>query len=342
LKVALICDTHFGVRNDSRRFLDYFTRFYREVFFPYLEEHDINQVVHLGDLVDRRKFINYNTARVMREEFLERLPYTMIMCGNHDVTYRDTNQLNALRELIEDPDIVVFQDPDEWQIDGVPVLVLPWINRENGEEAYRLIRESKADVVFGHLELKGFEHDRGSVMEHGMDPGLFSRFDQVFSGHYHHKSSIKNVHYLGAPYEITWMDHDDPRGFHVWDTETRELEFVQNPLTMHQKLKYSDDLPLVDPEEMRDKIVKLIVKSREDSLRLDKHVRDLEGVGCEVQVVDAHLNMDVLDELAEVEGVGDTLDVLNRYVEGLPDDVDKGALGGLLREVYKEAVDRQC
>ena len=72
MKIALLNDTHFGARNDSPAFLDYFMRFYNEIFFPYLKENNIKTLVHLGDVVDRRKFINFKTAHTFREEFMHR------------------------------------------------------------------------------------------------------------------------------------------------------------------------------------------------------------------------------------------------------------------------------
>ena len=54
MKIALLNDTHFGCRNDSPHFVQYQSRFYDEVFFPYLKEHNIKTLIHLGDVVDRR------------------------------------------------------------------------------------------------------------------------------------------------------------------------------------------------------------------------------------------------------------------------------------------------
>ena len=73
MKIALITDTHWGARNDSAIFANFFSKFYDNVFFPYLDEHNIKTCIHLGDVVDRRKYINFKTANDLRENFVERL-----------------------------------------------------------------------------------------------------------------------------------------------------------------------------------------------------------------------------------------------------------------------------
>ena len=91
MKIALLNDTHFGCRNDSPAFIEYQNKFYDEVFFPYLIENNIKTLVHLGDVVDRRKFINHNTAHNFRVKFWDRLDDldidTHIIIGNHDTYY---------------------------------------------------------------------------------------------------------------------------------------------------------------------------------------------------------------------------------------------------------------
>ena len=59
VKIALLNDTHWSARGDSQIFLDYFMKFFDDVFFPYLKENDINTIVHAGDFMDRRKFVNF-------------------------------------------------------------------------------------------------------------------------------------------------------------------------------------------------------------------------------------------------------------------------------------------
>ncbi len=103
MKIALLNDTHFGARNDSPIFDDYFHKFYNDIFFPYLKEHNIKTLIHLGDIVDRRKFINFRIAHNFRHKFLQRLwdekIDTHILIGNHDIYFRNTNKVNAIKEL---------------------------------------------------------------------------------------------------------------------------------------------------------------------------------------------------------------------------------------------------
>ena len=98
MKVAVITDTHWGARNDSQAFMDYFRKFYEEIFFPTLQEQGIDTIIHMGDVVDRRKFINWKTVYQMREMFFdvcyERNINLHLVTGNLDTYFRNTNQVN--------------------------------------------------------------------------------------------------------------------------------------------------------------------------------------------------------------------------------------------------------
>lgn len=341
MKIVLITDTHWGVRGDSPLFVEYFTRFYREQFFPYLKEHNIKEVVHLGDLVDRRKYITYTTANVMRQEYLvpsqELGLKTSIIIGNHDTFYKDTNEINAIREIVMGREgFTIYSNPEYAEFDGLKALMLPWICTDNQEKSLSMIGSNSAKVIFSHLELAGFEMSKGQLMEHGMDADLFKKYKAVYSGHYHHKSSKNNIHYLGAPYEMTWVDYKDPKGFHVLDTDTLKLEFIQNPLRMHEKIHY--DGSKVDKVE--GKIIKVIVHERADTKKFDTFVKSIGDA--DVKIIDEHLNFEP-DEVAkqlikqrEVE-VSDTLKILSDYVDNIDLNVDKKRLNKVLNELYVEA-----
>ncbi|CAB4182164.1 endonuclease subunit [uncultured Caudovirales phage] len=351
MKIALITDTHWGVRNDNVSFHDNSKKFLDDVFFPTLMSKGINHVIHLGDIVDRRKYINFLTAKRMREDFLyplENMGITLdIIAGNHDVYYKNTNEVNALRELIDGRyyNINIYTEATTvTQKDGTPILYVPWINDENRAGTLKEIHDTKSQIVLGHLELAGFHMYKGSTESHGDDPDLFGRFDTVCSGHYHHKSSIGNIHYLGSHCQFTWSDHGDPRGFHILDTETKELEFVANPYDMFAKIWYDDTTPGKEPENYdfkvaKDKFVKVIVSNKTDLYRFDKFIERIEQHGViDLQVVEDHLNLNLEGDEDIVNEAESTVEIFKKYIDQIDVGINKKKLESTIVSLYNEAL----
>jgi DNA repair exonuclease SbcCD nuclease subunit len=348
MKIALITDTHWGVRNDQLAFLDNNKRFIDEVFLPYLDANSIRTVIHLGDLVDRRKFLNINTAKRLRSDFIQPLHARGIrahlIIGNHDTYYKNTNSVNSIREFYEH-DFTIYESAAEVEFDGVPILFIPWICDDNREETLKLIGTTNAQIALGHLELAGFEMYRGSPVSHGDDRVLFDRFDLVCSGHYHHRSTAGNIHYLGSHAEFTWSDYDDPKGFHILDTETREVAFVENPFKMFRKVWYNDKDKT--SEEVMDRdfskyagaYVKLIVSNKDNPFVFDLFTTKLyEAQPLEVTIVEDHRNMDSIDEKDLLNEAEDTLTILSKYIGTIESNVDNKELDKLMRSLYNEAL----
>lgn len=349
MKIALITDQHFGARNDSLAFHDYFENFYLNFFFPYLEQNNIKLVVDLGDTFDRRKYINfYSLERCKKywfDQLLQRDYKLHCIVGNHCTYFKNTNTVNSPDLLLKlYSNITIHSAPSVVDIEGVKIVMMPWICQDNYTECYELMQATDAQILLGHLELKGFEMYKGSVIDHGHDTKSFEKFDVVCSGHYHHKSTRGNIHYLGAPYEMTWSDYDDARGFHIFDTETRELQFVQNPYKMFYRLWYDDRDQNIDYVIKQDftmyknTIVKVIVKNKSNPHIFDLYIDKLEKQDLvDLQVVDDHLNLNLEmddDILNEAE---DTISILNKYVEQIQKG-DHKQVSKLLQELYNEAL----
>jgi len=347
-QIALITDTHWGCRNDNPVFASHISKFYEEVFFPYLDENNINFIIHLGDIVDRRKYINFVTAKNLTNDFIEPIrrknKFLYALIGNHDTFYKTTNEVNSMDVLYGDrAGFTYISEPIELNLD-CKILMMPWICSENYERCMKMIQETDAQVLFGHLELSGFEMYKGSVIDHGYDPKLFEKFDVVCSGHFHHKSSKGNIHYLGAPYEMTWSDYDDPRGFHVFDTKTRELKYVENPNKIFHKVFYNDsdlkieDILETDVSQYNKCILKVIVKNKSNPHLFDVFVDKLEKAGvADLQIVDDHLNLNLEVDDDILKDAEDTLSLLNKYASQITKDKSK-ELKNLLQELYSEAL----
>ena len=225
MKVAIITDQHFGARKGSKYLHDYFEKFYNDVFFPYLEENKITTVVDMGDTFDNRRNIDLWSLEWAKEKYFNKLRDLGIkvhtIVGNHTAYYKDTNSINSVDLLLNEyENVIVYSEPTEIKLGKLKVLLLPWINSENYENTKNSIQKSTSKVVMGHLELNGFRATRGHMMEDGMDVDMFDKFERVYSGHFHTRSTNGKIFYLGNPYEMFWNDVNDTRGFTIFDTQT--------------------------------------------------------------------------------------------------------------------------
>lgn len=352
-KVLILTDTHWGVRNDSPVFLEYFKKTMDEFVLPFIREHNIKHVIHAGDLVDRRKYINVNTAHRLRHDFLNPLEEegveSHLIGGNHDEYYKDTYRVNALDEFVSGRyrNIKTYTTPTTITIDGFDFFLLPWITKEAEKDCYDAVEKSTASVCIAHLELDGFEMQKGMLSDHGWNHKLFGRFDYVFTGHYHHRSSRDNIHYIGALCEHIWSDYNDPRGFVVFDTESRDLWFYRNPFRIFHMVAYDDvknpdiieKINATDYSKYKDCYVKIVCVNKNNpyafDMLLDKLYKEQPADISIVEDVNSFIDNNVDDLVDEAQ---DTLTILDNYIQGLTLPVESDKMKHYMREIYAEAL----
>ena len=342
MKIALITDQHFGARKNSKLFHDFFLKFYNDVFFPTLKEEGITTIVDMGDTFDNRTGINFSSLKWAKDNYYDVLEsmgckvHTIV--GNHTAFYKNTNNVNAVDLLLREyKNVEVYSEPSEVTIDGLKLMFIPWINKENEETTFKLIQGSDCKVAMGHLELNGFRAHRGCIMDHGHEGELYSEFTKVFSGHYHTRSDDGRIYYLGNPYEMFWNDASDRRGFTIFDTETLEHFHVDNPYRLFYNIYY-EDTPhqLFDVSEYENKIVKVIVRKKTSTKDFEKFIDKLYACGvADLKVVENF----VIEESEEFEVFEseDTLSILNRYIQEAEISLDKSVIQNIMRETYQEA-----
>jgi DNA repair exonuclease SbcCD nuclease subunit len=300
LKIAIITDTHFGKGNDSLKHDDHFRKFYTDFFFPTIEREGVRVLRHGGDLYDRRRFINFDILNRSRGYFVD--PASSVFddiemaLGNHDIYVNESSALNGaslLTNHLKNFRIRSRAHVEMWG--GMKVLIIPWINKENEEETLELIKSTDAEYAFGHLDIHGFEMDKGQINKHGLDPSLFKKFKAVWTGHFHHKNAKDNIFYLGAPYEMTWADCDDEKGFYILDTDTAQMTYYRNPFTLYKKFYYDDVnneaaiYKLINECAMgfEQKFVKIIIENRTQHDLFDTIYKLINAAGVhELSIVD--------------------------------------------------------
>ena len=346
MKIAILTDTHCGIRNSSEVFLDNAEDFYTNIFFPECEKHGIKQILHLGDYYDHRKFVNFKALNQNRRVFLDQLRKNNMMMdiipGNHDTYYKNTNELNALKECLGHymNEIHIIMEPTVMQYGSLSMGLLPWICADNYKQSMNFIRDCKADWLGAHLELANFEMGRGIMAHSGMDPKLFKKFEQVLSGHYHTASQKDNIWYLGNPMEFYWSDAHDPKFFHILDTETRQIEKIRNTYTLFEKIVYNDKK--IDynnyNNNLSKKFVKVVVAEKTDPFTFDRFIDNIQNQDIyELKIAEnfsEFMGENVNDDEVNFE---DTTEIVDSYIEAVDTDLDKDKIKIQMRELMTEA-----
>ena len=340
MKIAIITDTHFGARKGSKHIHEYFEKFYTDIFFPSLEEHGIDTIIHMGDIFDSRKAIDLQTLewskRVVFEPLKKYKVYSIV--GNHDCYYKNTNFVNSPELLLQNyPNIKLYSKATEIKIGKRKILMLPWINCENYDSSLEILKKTTSKVVMGHLEVNGFRATRGHMMETGMDVNIFDKFEKVYSGHFHTRSNDGKIFYLGNPYEMFWNDVNDPRGFHLFDTETLTHTPINNPYKLFYNVYYEDTpYQTFDATEYNSKIVKVIVRKKTKPKMFEKFLDKLYSVGVqELKIIE---NFDIQEsEDFDIDEEENTISILNRYIEESEFDLDKNIIKGIFQDLYRQA-----
>jgi DNA repair exonuclease SbcCD nuclease subunit len=344
MKLGIITDTHYSFKKANKAFHDYFAKFYDDVFFPTLESRKIDIVIHMGDAFDNRKGVDYWALEWAKRNVYDRFRELGItvynIVGNHDTYFKNSNEINSVDILLKEyENVIPISKISEFNIDGFNALMIPWICNDNQEESFKKIKSTKAKVAFGHLELSGFEVFPGQKQEEGIGKEIFNKFDRVFTGHYHTRSDDGKIFYLGNPYQMFWSDVDDTRGFTIFDTETYEIERINNPHQIFYRIFYDDaEVQKNSITHLKDKIVKVVVRKKDDLLKFDKFIdKILKTNPLELKIVES---IDINDEDFDYDEneIEDTLTILNKYVQEVEFDLDKNIIKNLIKEIYQEAL----
>jgi len=344
-KIALITDQHFGLKNDDESFHEKFKEFYKNTFFPTLLKHNITRVIHLGDVFHSKRKIDAKTLKVAQTCFFDKLAWHNIeldvIVGNHDVYNVDDNILNTPRVLLYGsyPNINIYDTPTEVERFGEKLCFVPWINKHNFEDVLMMLNDTTAKYCFGHFEFKGFKFNKMTLSQHGMGTKLFKKFKSTFSGHYHSKSSKDDIHYLGAPTQHTWIDANEDKGFHIFDTETGEIEFIVNPYEIFKNVSFPPKEE-VDFEIYKNMFIRVYPNEVHSASDLQQYVKQIEQYASEVTIIENFRTLEFVDsdDSSDEEITIDDMDsIIKNYVVSI-DNIDHSSVYTILNKSYNEAI----
>lgn len=341
--IAILGDTHFGLRNSNPVFYYHYTKFYR-YFTNYLIENNIKTLIQLGDLFDSRKSINTQSLNVAKDIFFNPLAenniqlYTLI--GNHDAHFKESISVNSPELVLgEYSNITIFSKPSTITLNNITFDMIPWICKENQVEISEYIKNSKSKICCGHFEISDFLMYKDIPVKSGIDKSTFSHYELVLSGHYHTYSQQDNILYTGVPYEMTWQDYNDPKGFYVYDTELNKIEFIKNPFNTYYKFDYDEDKEIsLDDYDLENSFIKVNVVKKTNNTLYEEFIDDLYSrKHYDIKIHEPNLLV-TNDTTFKYVNEGDTLSLIINYIENSITPVEKESIKNIISELYMDAL----
>lgn len=348
-KILMISDIHFGVKNNSERYLEIIKDFFLKTLAKAIDTRNITDVRILGDLFDCRNHINVRTFNTVLEIFRwyesnQKNVHFKILLGNHDIYYKNRIDVNSLEILRGFKNVTIIDDIVKETINGKKIITFPWLVEESKTlHDFNAIcaGDEKFDLCLGHFEIKGFEISKGQFDDFGLEKGKFKNFKRVFTGHYHLRNTMNQISYLGCPYQITWGDYGDSKGIHIYDIDEGKTEFIENTdsptfikITIQDVL---DDSTLL--ERVKGNSIKIVIDKKYDEVDIVKSMTKIEGL--------APIKLDVENEFIEEVDENDDLDItmtdtlsfLSEYVKNikLEDNIEEKKLLSFLTELHQAA-----
>ena len=344
-KIAFVTDLHISAGKGEEIISNSQMKFFRKQFIPYLRANNINTIVMPGDIFDNRHAINVRSLHEAIDLFAEDLKDFDIhmICGNHDLFYKETTKVHSTRILSEMDHITVYNTISDINLLGLDILMVPWITDQ--EHFDSRIRATNAKVCVGHFDIKSFRMTKGYISDHGLEPEFFSKFDLTISGHYHFRD-IRNLsnggqlHYIGNAYHLNRNDSNDPdRGFAILETEDLSMQYINNTVsTKFMKIAFPEQFT---ESFVANNIIDVLVEYSDDfdQSALTEYLELMQSYKpvTPPKIVPSYKNDFIKEKTIDSDYIFTTIDkLLITYIETLDDLDDKDEVKDMLNELYTE------
>ena len=348
-RIWILGDMHLGIRANSMEWLDIQKDFYENQFIPTLKENvkpgDI--LVQVGDAFDNRQSINLKVLHYaidLFERLGEILP-THVICGNHDIWAKKSNEVTSIDTLKWIPNVAIYKDCQEFKWGGRNILLMPW-RRDTAHETETLAKYPHTDIVFCHSEVRGIKLNSKVTNLHGTDTNSYDNYTAVYSGHIHYRQRKGCLRMVGVPYQLTRSDMNNDKGFDLVDLETMEETFFENKRSPKFVKSYLTNLYNVQlgefKKEIENNFVDLFVPSHiATSNALSKFINKIQRIGRKIEPniyeQDTFVDRDLydIDEIEDLYKNYNILHLCTKYIDGMgKDDETKELIKDKIKKLH--------
>ena len=331
-------------------FLEQQELYFYSIFIPYLEKNNIKDVWILGDFFEHRKVLSIFTLN-KAVKFLKTLQdkniNTIMILGNHDVVYRNTNEFNSISPIFKSfSNIKIIDKFEVIKFDDINIGFISWINQDIRSECIDWIKTNNASILCGHFEINSFEIVKGVVCNNGLNQDLFEKYDKVFSGHFHIRANNGIIYYIGNPYQTNWGEYGFEKGFAVFNTIDKSVEFIENPTKIYETIVYNEQIDFLkfDFKYYTNKIVRIYSDPRKEKNKktLELFIEKLSSYVYSLELIeDKDVIVNNEDEDKELYQTADTIQLINQFLTSCEiNNLDKKQLQESIFEIYREAIEK--
>jgi DNA repair exonuclease SbcCD nuclease subunit len=207
------------------------------------------------------------------------------------------------------------------------IALFPYMKKEAIEKSLKSEELEGIKTAIVHWGIQGAKRNDWNVDTDGVPIEWLERFDQVFSGHYHYRNSIQNVHYIGSPFQHNFGEMGQEKGVLIFDTESKEISFEEitgTPKHYEVDVEFKDGKKLVkgDKEPSANDFVRIRVRGGSESA-MSFRKEDLK-LSCASVKIEREIEEKFHSRL-KVEDRHNILSLMEKYVDfvGFPGDKSK-------------------
>jgi 3',5'-cyclic AMP phosphodiesterase CpdA len=355
-RIIFITDTHFGIRNNSVEWIDIQEKYFFDWFIPKIKEmwRPGDCLVHLGDVYDSRQSLNLRVlnfgvsvfealSKIFKKEGI------YILCGNHDIYGKETNDVNSLVSLKWIPSVKIYQEPASMKMGNKTIFMMPW-RKDHDVEGELLGKTDPHDYLFCHTDINGMKHNKYANVPHGISYKKLEKFERVYSGHIHYAQNYGKVRMLGSPYQLTRADAENQKHFLVLDLETGEETYHKNdfsPEFIKVPLRTVMEKTPPELEKMfENKFVDITIASKVSQGQLDvitQMIRSQRDIKYITEAKKGEKEVDSEEVLYNMDGKNfSILDIMEKYVLDMEEsESEKEKIKKTLKSLYLKVTKNQ-
>lgn len=328
MESILLTDTHMGIKNNSKVWLEITYNLFKEIT-DYCVMNNITKIIHLGDWFNSRYTINvlsielsYKIAKMLNDNGIT----LYIIKGNHDIYFKNKPRPHSLMLFDKYDNVVVIEEPTEFDEE----ILCPW--------GVIPIQTDKK-ILMGHYEIGNIiTNASGHTLENTkLKISDFENFDMVFSGHFHTQSTTKNIKYIGSAFPMDFNDVNDKRGYYHYKNGVI-LNFIEyNDAPKFVQFTSDQDFSKIDIKGNICKLIFLKSYSDKESLKIIDNVKQYEPK-------ELHLNFKIDDndnKDVEESFIGTNSEIMGHYINNIvniPEGLKKNIVMSYVKTLEKDII----